>query len=167
MVVVKSVRIDGEKIYIFKSAIYVFQSSLGYSLQLDIIVSEVVVKKYKQFENLILEIELEDGRIINSIMKLKILPGGLPQLNLYSELDSIDEYEDFNRLNENDVWFPNIEKGITIEEIRKVEMPDEELKLKLKLPIDQTEWLSKQKKASLNDIFKDMIFEYWKKHGSK
>ncbi len=90
MVAVKSVKVDGESIHIFKSAIYIFESSEGYTLQLDVIVSEVVVKKYQKEENLIIEIELEDGKIIESIMHLNILPGGLPQLNLFCELGDIE-----------------------------------------------------------------------------
>ncbi|MFJ7726740.1 hypothetical protein ACIQXV_11300 [Neobacillus sp. NPDC097160] len=163
MVGIKTIKIDGEGIHVFKSAIYIFESSSGFTLELDIIVSEVAVKKYRKIENLIMEIELEDGRIINSIMHVKILTGGLPQLNLFCELNDIQEYEDFDRVNENDSWFPNIEEGITIEEIRKVEMPIEEVSLKLKLPIDQVEWLKKQKKATLNEMFQEFIYEIWKK----
>jgi hypothetical protein len=167
MVVVKSVKIDGESLHVFKSSIYIFESSSGFTLELDMIVSEVAVKKYRNEETLILEIELEDGRIINSIMYLKILPGGLPQLNLFCELDDVQEYEDFEKINENDAWFPNIEKGITLEEIRQVEMPNEDVSLKLKLPIDQAEWLKNQKKRNLNEIFKELIYDYWKKQESK
>jgi hypothetical protein len=167
MVVLKSVKIDGESLYVFKSAIYIFESSSGFTLELDMIVSEVAVKKYRNEETLILEIELEDGRIINSIMYLKILPGGLPQLNLFCELDDVQEYADFEKINENDAWFPNIEKGITLEEIRKVEMPNEDVSLKLKLPIDQAEWLKNQKKGNLNEIIKELIYDYWKKQESK
>lgn len=163
MAIVKSVNIDGENIHVFKNAVYIFESSSGFTLELDLIVSEVVVKKYKNVENLIVEIEMEDGRIINSIMHVKILSGGLPQLNLFCELDDIQEYEDFNRVNENDSWFPNIEEGITIEEIRKVEMPNEDVSLKLNLPIDQVEWLKKHKKKTLNEIFQKVIYEYWEK----
>lgn len=163
MVVVKSVKIDGESIHIFNSAIYIFESSSGFSLQLDLIVSEVTVKKYRKFENLIIEIELEDGRILQTIMHAKILPGGLPQLNLFSELDDLNEYEDFDKINENDSWFPNIEEGITLEEIRKVEMPLEEVSLKLKLPINQIEWLKAQKKSVLNEMFKEVINDIIKK----
>jgi hypothetical protein len=167
MVVVKSVKIDGESLYVFKSAIYIFESSTGFTLELDMIVSEVAVKKYQNEETLILEIELEDGRIINSIMYLKILPGGLPQLNLFCELDDVQEYGDFEKINEYDAWFPNIEKGITLEEIRQVEMPNEDVSLKLKLPIDQAEWLKNQKKGNLNEIFKELIYDFWKKQESK
>lgn len=167
MVAVKSVKIDGESLFVFKSAIYIFESSSGFTLELDMIVSEVAVKKYRNEETLILEIELEDGRIINSIMYVKILSGGLPQLNLFCELDDVQEYEDFEMIHENDAWFPNIEKGITLEEIRKVEMPNEEVSLKLKLPIDQAEWLKKQKKGNLNEIFQELIYDYWKKQESK
>ena len=163
MVVVKSVTIDGESIHVFRNAVYIFESSSGFTLEVDLIVSEVVVKKYKNVDNLIVEIELEDGRIINSIMHVKILSGGLPQLNLFCEID-VQEYEDFNRVNENDSWFPNIEDGITIEEIRKVEMPNEDISIKLNLPIDQVEWLKKQKKKTLNEIFQEMIYEYLEKH---
>ncbi|MEH7415526.1 hypothetical protein V7266_09625, partial [Neobacillus drentensis] len=141
MAVVKTVKIDGEIIHVFKSAIYVFEASSGFTLELDLIVSEVVVKKYKKEDNLIIEIELEDGRVLHSIMHVKVLAGGLPQLNLFCELDAPDEYYFLDRVNENDSWFPNIEEGITIEEIRKVEMPVEDIQLKLKLPIDQIEWL--------------------------
>jgi hypothetical protein len=167
MVVVKSVTIDGESIFVFRNAVYIFESSSGITLELNLIVSEVVVKKYKNVENLIVEIEFEDGRIINSIMHVKILSGGLPQLNLFCELDDIQEYQDFDRVNENDSWFPNIEDGITIEEIRKVEMPKEDVSFKLNLPIDQVEWIKKQKKKSLNEIFQELIYEYWEKQDSK
>ncbi|WP_312469423.1 hypothetical protein [Neobacillus sp.] len=167
MVVVKSVKIDGESIHVFKNAIYIFESSSGFTLELDMIVSEVVVKKYKKEDNLIVEIELEDGRIINSIMNVKILQGGLPQLNLLCVLDDPQEYEDFDRVNENDSWFPNIEEGITLDEIRKVEMPNEEVRLKLKLPIDQVDWLKNQKSKALNEMFKEIIYDYWKKENTK
>lgn len=162
---VKSVKIDGESIHVFKSAIYLFESSSGSTLALDLIVSEVAVKKFKNVENLIVEIELEDGRIINSIMHVKILPGGLPLLNLFCELDDVQEYADFDRVNENDSWFPNIEEGITLAEIRKMEMPEEEIRLKLKLPIDQVEWLKNQKKRALNEMFNEFINEYWNRNG--
>jgi hypothetical protein len=167
MAVVRSVTIDGESIHVFRNAVYIFESSSGFTLELDLIVSEVVVKRYKNIENLIVEIELEDGRIINSIMHVKILAGGLPQLNLFCALDDTQEYEDFDRVNENDSWFPNIEKGITIEEIRNVEMPNEDVSLKLNLPIDQVEWIKKQKKKRLNEMFQELIYEYWKKQDSK
>lgn len=163
MAEVKSVKLDGESIYVFNSAIYIYKSAEGYSLQLDLIVSEVVVKRYKGLDNLIVEIELEDGRLINAIMHVNSLPGGLPRLNLYFELEDIMEYEGFDVINENNAWFPNIEEGITLDEIRSVEMPDEEVKLKLKLPIDQVEWLTKQKKGALNELFKEFIYDYWKK----
>lgn len=167
MVAIKSVKIDGENIHIFNSAIYIFESSTGSTLSLDMIVSEVTLKKYRKEETLIMEIELEDGRIIHSIMDVKILPGGLPQLNLFSDISDIHEYENFDRVNENDSWFPNIEEGITIEEIRKVEMPCEDISVKLKLPIDQVEWLKKQKKRDLNEFFTEMINEYWRNQDRK
>lgn len=162
MVIVKSVKIDGESIHFFNSAIYIIEASSGFTLELDLIVSEVVVKKYKKEKNLIIEIELENGRIIHSIMHVKILSGGLPQLNLFCELYDVEEYNELKRLNENDSWFPNIEEGISLEEIRKVEMPDEEISIKLKLPIDQVEWLKNQKKARLNEFFKEVIYDLWK-----
>lgn len=160
MVDVISVKIDGESIHVFNSAIYIFESSSGCTLELDLIVSEVTLKKYRKMENLIMEIELKDGRIINSIMHLKVLPGGLPQLNLFCEVDDIQEYEGIIKVNENDAWFPNIEKGITLEEIRKVEMPMEDVSLRLKLPIDKVEWLKTQKKGALNELFTEWIEKY-------
>ncbi|KKI90042.1 hypothetical protein WQ54_23280 [Bacillus sp. SA1-12] len=163
MVVVKSVHIDGERIHVFNSAIYIFESNLGFTLELDLIVSEVVLKKYKNEDNLIIEVELEDNRIIHSIMHVKSLPGGLPQLNLFCELDDLNDYENVKFVNENDSWFPNIEEGITLEEIRKVEMPIEAVNVKLNLPIDQVEWLKNQKKKDLNELFRDFIYDYWKK----
>ncbi|MEH7180357.1 hypothetical protein [Neobacillus vireti] len=163
MAVVKSVKIDGEKIHVFKSAIYIFESSSGFTLELDLIVTEVTVKKYSKEQTLIMAIELEDGRVIESIMHVKTLSGGLPQLNLFCDVDDIDEYDHMDRINENSTWFPNIEEGITIEEIRKVEMPNENISLKLNLPIDQVEWLKKQKKKDLNQLFTEMIHKQWKK----
>jgi hypothetical protein len=163
MVRVQSVKIDGEEIYVFKSMIYIFESNSNFTLELDMIVSELVMKRYKNEETLIVEIELEDGRIISSIMNLKILSGRLPQLNVYMEIADPEEYSGMQRINENESLFPNLEEGITIEEIRKVEMPNEKLTLKLNLPIDQIEWLKKQKAQELNAILKDFIYEYWKK----
>lgn len=163
MAVVKSVKIDGENIYIFNSAIYIFESHSGYTLELDLVVSEVTERKYKKEQNLIIEIELENGRLIDSIMHLKSLSGGLPQLNLFCDLNDIDEFGDLDRVNESSSWFPNVEEGVTLEEIRKVEMPKENISLKLNLPINQVEWLKKQKKASLNEMLQDFITEYWKK----
>lgn len=153
MIVVKSVKIDGENIYVFKSAIYLYITDDGDMLELDIIVSEVIVNKYRNEENLIVEIELQDGRIISSIMQLKVWSGGIPQLNLYCEINDIAEYQDFDRVTENDSFFSNIEEGITIEEIRKIEMPYEKVRLKLHLPIDQIEWITTQKNADLNGDF--------------
>jgi hypothetical protein len=167
MVVVKSVKIDGESIHVFKSVIYIFESNTVSTLQLDMIVSELVVKKYKEFENVIVEIELEDGRFLNSIMHLKIFQGRLPLLNLFCELDDIQEFENIKVVHEDDSWFPNIEEGITIEDIRKVEMPIEEVRLKLELPIDQVEWLKEQKPKDLNEIFKEMIYELLKNQDIK
>ncbi|MBL4950792.1 hypothetical protein JK635_00850 [Neobacillus sp. YIM B02564] len=163
MAEIKSVKIDGESIHFFNSAIYIYESSEGNSLQIDLIITEVALKKYQDLDNLIVEIELDDGRMINSIMHVNCVAGSLPQLNLYTELDDIQEYKNFSIINENDPEFPNIKKGITLEEIRKVEMPNEDIKLKLKLPIDQVEWLAKQKKAVLNELFKEFIYDYWKK----
>ncbi|MEH7119261.1 hypothetical protein V7128_17870 [Neobacillus vireti] len=87
----------------------------------------------------------------------------MPQLNLFCELDGPDDYYFLEQVNENDSWFPNLEEGLTIEEIRKVEMPVEAINLKLKLPIDQVEWLNTQKRAKINEMFKDFIYDYWKK----
>jgi len=163
MVAVKSIKIDGESIHVFNSAIYLFESSIGITLQLDVVVSEVAAKKYQHVENVIMEIELDSGQMINSIMHVNILPGRIPQINFFCELGDALEYQDIDRFSENDSSFPKIDEGITIEEIRKVEMPNEAIRLKLKLPIDQVEWLAKQKNNTLNDLFKELIYEYWKK----
>ena len=45
-------------------------------------------------------------------------------------------------------------------------MPNEKVTLKLNLPIDQIEWIAKQKNTDLNELFKEMIYEYWKKQES-
>lgn len=163
MIGVKSVKIDGESIHIFNSMIYIFEAGSGFTLEADLIVSEVVVKKYKHEDTLIVEIELGDGRIISSIMNVKILSGRLPQLNVYMELEDAGEYPDIQRINENDALFPSLEDSITIEEIRKVEMPNDKINLKLNLPIDQVEWLKTQPSHTLNDLFTKLIYDYWKK----
>lgn len=163
MAVVKSVKFDGEQIHVFNSAIYIFESGEDLTLQLDLIVSEVVIKKVHHLENIIVEIELQDDRIIQSIMHVKIIPGSLPHLSLFIEIDDIQEYDYLEVVNENDAWFPNIEEGITLQDIRKVEMPEEEIRLKLKLPIDQVEWLKAQKKSRLNEFLQEIINVYMKK----
>ncbi|CAM3567043.1 hypothetical protein GCM10009865_09240 [Aeromicrobium ponti] len=162
MVGVKSIIIDGETFYIFNSAIYIFESSTGSTLEVDMIVSEITLRKYKDRESLIAEIELEDGRVISSFMFLKSLPGRLPRLNLFCELDENENYEGVLRISENDLAFPDIEEGITLEDIRKVEMPNEKITLKLNLPIDQVEWLREQKNRDLNLLFKELLNKHFK-----
>ncbi|WP_258309271.1 hypothetical protein [Cytobacillus oceanisediminis] len=122
--------------------------------------SEVTLRKYEDRESLIAEIELEDGRLISSFMFLKSLPGKLPRLNLVWELDEGETYEDILRVSESDLAFPDIEEGITLEDIRKVEMPNEKVTLKLTLPIDQVEWLKEKKNKELSQIFKELLNEY-------
>lgn len=162
MVEIKSVKIDGTDIHIFKSVIYIFESSSGYSMELGMVVSEVVLRKYGHEENLILEIELEDGRIFNTIMQPQGFSGGVPRLHLYCDIDDVEEYPDFQVVKESDESFPKLDEGITIEEIRKYEMPNEKVNLKLTLPIDQAEWIAKQKKSDINTIIKEAIYDYWK-----
>lgn len=163
MATVKTVKIDGQMLHIFQSVIYIFESNIGKSLELDMIVSEVVVNKYKNEETLIIEIELSDGRIIGSIMNVKILSGKLPQMSVFMEVDDVEEYRDLLQVNENDIIFPTIGDGITLEEIRRVEMPHEKISLKLNLPINQVEWLKSHKGKELNDLFEILIDDYLKK----
>jgi hypothetical protein len=162
MVEIKSVKIDGTDIHIFKSVIYIFESSSGYSMELGMVVSEVVLRKYGHEENLILEIELEDGRVINTIMQPQGFLGGVPRLHLYCDIDDVEDYPAFQVVKESDESFPKLDEGITIEEIRKYEMPNEKVNLKLTLPIDQAEWIAKQKKSDINTIIKEAIYDYWK-----
>ncbi len=167
MVKIKSVKIDGESIFIFNSALYIFASGTGFTLELDMIVTEVTVNRYRNEESLIIEIELEDGKIISSIMNLKVFTRGLPQLNLYCELDEgeLDYYHDLDRVHESDLTFPTIDEGVTLEAIRNVEMPDKRIKLNLTLPIDQVEWLEKRKVKNINEMVKELIYDYWMKNG--
>lgn len=154
MATVKTVKVDGEEIHIFNSAIYIFETNTNSTLSLDLIISEVSIKKFRKEETLITEIELEDNTVIHSIMYVKVLPSRLPHLHLFCEAD--DSYDQIDRFVENAV-FPDVEAGITLEEIRKVEMPNEQINLKLTLPIDQVEWLKVQKKQVLNEMFKQMV----------
>ena len=163
MVAVKTIAIDGETIHIFQSVIYVFESSSASTLELDIIVSEVTLNKYKNEKTLIVEIQLDNGTSISSIMHVKILPGRLPHMSLYMELEDQDDFEGIARVRETDVAFPQVGEGITIEEIRQVEMPNDKITLKLTLPIDQTEWLREQKNKDLNLLFKEFIYTFWKR----
>ncbi|UGB32904.1 hypothetical protein [Metabacillus sp. B2-18] len=66
-------------------------------------------------------------------------------------------------MNESNSSFPDIEEGITLEEIRKVEMPLEDITLKLKLPIDKVEWLRKLKKKEVTDMMEEFLIYYRKK----
>ena len=120
MVTVKTVKIDGKSIFVFNSEIYIIESIEGYTLELDIIVSEVTLRKYQREDTLIVEIELEDGSLISSIMDVKVLPGKLPQLNLFCEIVDLNDYPTLRVVNENDSEFPNVEKtSITIEDYKK------------------------------------------------
>ena len=160
---IKSINLDGEEIYVFNSAIYIFESSAGNTLEVDMIVSEVTLRKYQNRESLITEIEMEDGGLISSFMFLKSVPGKLPRLSLFCELDPDEPYEGILRISEEQQDFPDIEAGITLEEIRKVEMPNEKITLKLNLPINQVEWLKEKKNRELNGLFRELLGEYLEK----
>ncbi|MCM3708849.1 MULTISPECIES: hypothetical protein [Cytobacillus] len=157
MSAIKSINLDGEEIYIFSSSIYIFESSSGSTLEVDMIVSEVTLRKYQDRESLITEIELEDGGQISSFMFLKVVPGKLPRLSLVCEVDPEETYEGLQRIREDQPDFPDIEAGITLEAIRMVEMPKEKITLKLNLPINQVEWLKGQKNKELNELFRDLL----------
>ncbi|MFB6466967.1 hypothetical protein ACE38V_09090 [Cytobacillus sp. Hz8] len=163
MVEIKSVKIDGEEIHVFQSVIFIFASNTGYTLELDMIISEVVFNKYKKETELIIEIELKDGRVFAFIMQLKAWNSELPRLTLFCEIGTVDEYVNFPIITEEDSDFPKLKGGITLADIRKVEMPWENITLRLKLPIEQVEWLSQQKRADLNSLFNEMIEEYRKR----
>ena len=45
MVTVKTVKVDGKSIFVFNSEIYIIESIEGYTLELDMIVSESNAKK--------------------------------------------------------------------------------------------------------------------------
>lgn len=160
MSAIKFISLDGEEIYVFNSAIYIFESSSGSTLEVDMIVSEVTLRKYQDRDSLITEVELEDGRQISSFMFLKAVPGKLPRLSLFCEIDPEEPYEGLLRIREDAPDFPDIEAGITLEEIRKVEMPNEKITLKLNLPINQVEWLKEQKNKELNELFRELLGEY-------
>ncbi|MCS0670488.1 hypothetical protein [Cytobacillus firmus] len=157
---IKSINLDGEEVYVFNSAIYIFESSAGNTLEVDMIVSEVTLRNYQDRESLITEIELEDGRILSSFMFLKPVPGKLPRLSLFCGLDPEESYEGVLRISEDHLDFPDIEAGITLQEIRRVEMPNEKITLKLNLPINQVEWLKGQKNKELNQLFKELLKGY-------
>jgi hypothetical protein len=157
---IKLINLDGEEIYVFNSAIYIFESSSGSTLEVDMIVSEVTLRKYQDRESLITEVELEDGGQISSFMFLKAVPGKLPRMSLFCEIDPEESYEGLLRIREDHPDFPDIEAGITLEEIRKVEMPNEKITLKLSLPINQVEWLKEQKNKELNELFRELLEEY-------
>lgn len=167
MVIVSSVKLDGEEVHVFNHAIYLFDSNSGITLELDMIVSEVVFRKYNDENNVIAEIELENGKVINSIMHIKLLTGKLPQINLFCDIEDPDDYPELDILSENDSQFPIIDEGITLEEIRQVEMPNEKVTIKVSLPIDQVEWLKSQKIADLSQVVKEMIKDYWEKYPTK
>lgn len=157
MVEVKSLLIDGEPVHLFRSAVFLFQSEEGWTLELDGIVSEVAVRKYEKIDRGIAEIELEDGRVFSQFMDIQVFMGKLPQLQLYCEVGSPDEYKGFPVVSENESFELNLDEGLTLTDIRKVEMPNEKVRLTLELPIDQAEWLAKQKKKDINALFKDII----------
>lgn len=160
MSAIKFISLDGEEIYVFNSAIYIFESSSGSTLEVDMIVSEVTLRKYQDRDSLITEVVLDDGGQISSFMFLKAVPGKLPRLSLFCEIDPEESYEGLLRIREDAPDFPDIEAGITLEDIRKVEMPNEKITLKLNLPINQVEWLKEQKNKELNELFRELLGEY-------
>jgi hypothetical protein len=162
MNIVKSVKVNGSEIYVFKSDLYLFELDGEYDLNLVLIVSEDDEEKFNGGKKVNVEILTYDGREFNLEMSSNIRNTSIPVLYFAASIENIDDYKNIDivnsdQMNERDAL---LERDITLADIRKVKMPYREYDIELTLPIDQIEWLHDKDKDQISKIIEEALYKY-------
>ncbi|MEH7157458.1 hypothetical protein [Neobacillus drentensis] len=168
---IKSIKINDEMIHIFDYALFIFDGNENdYSLSLDIMVSEVVALKFYNEDKVKVCWQYNNGEEQTFMMNLdhvtEVGNTEIPELNLTVDIDNPKDFWWLKTVNfDTKEEYPSLRKDITIDEIRKVEMPDRELDLTVMIPIDLEEWLYRSDNQS--EILKEALYDYRKKKASE
>lgn len=174
MKIINKVQINGEAIHVFDYICYFIKSAENdYRLNIELVVSEVVAKKYYRHGQIDVQLTYENEEVEMLIMDIDYLEevsgdAEIPIMELGATLTSIEGYEDIKVYDDSVIWnedrgWPRVTPSVTIEDIRRVEMPDEEIDISmtLTLPIDLTEWIHKNN-VNFEEILKEALYEYRK-----
>ncbi|MES1047224.1 hypothetical protein FOA22_22480 [Heyndrickxia oleronia] len=165
-----TVKFDNEPVHVFDSTIYIYQNeSNKFGLNLEFIITEIVAKKYHYYRDKVnVTFELSNGMIKNYPMSVEDVTevgnAEIPVIFLHTDIPSIEGFEDVIILDDDtfNEKYPELNKNISIEEIRKVEMPKEDVDIEVNLPIDLAEWIYANEK-NMSAILEEALHDYWKK----
>lgn len=172
MKIINKVQINGEAIHVFDYIWYLIKiTENDYRLNIELVVSEVVAKKYYRHGEIDVQLTYENEEVETLIMDIDYLEGvsgdaAIPIMELGVTLTSIDGYEDIKVYDDSVIWreggeWPRVSPSVTIEDIRKIEMPDEIIDISVTLPIDLTEWIHTNH-DNIGEILKEALYDYRK-----
>jgi hypothetical protein len=176
MKTIKSISFNDEPIHVFESLMYIFDLSdeygPGYGLHLELITTELTIRKYRYQENILVDLTYTNGELQTLVMLVDHTEEGghgeIPEMSLYVSIRNPKEFPELAIVNwdtEQDVY-PELQKNISLTEIRAVEMPYENVRLDAELPMDLSEW-THENRDNISEIITEALYDYWKKKASE
>jgi hypothetical protein len=176
MKTIKSISFNDEPIHVFESLMYIYDSSneygQSYGIHLELITTELAIRKYRYQENILVDLTYTNGELQTLVMHVDHSEEGghgeIPELSLYVSIRSPEEFPELAIVNWDtpDEEYPNLQKNISLTEIRSVEMPYESVRLDAELPIDLSEW-THENQDNLSEILTEALYDYQKKKTSE
>jgi hypothetical protein len=176
MKTIKSISFNDEMIHVFESLMYIFdlsnENGAGYGLHLELITTELTIRKYRYQENILVDLTYTNGELQTLVMHVDHSEEGghgeIPEMSLYVSISSPKEFPELAIVNWDtpDEEYPRLQKTISLTEIRAVEMPYENVRLDAELPIDLSEW-THENRDNLSEMLTEALYDYWKKKASE
>lgn len=168
---ITTIKLNNQEEHIYSYEMYIFdEEEDGYDFHIEVVISEIVAEKYYEASEIDVTIIYENNEEKQLSMKVfditQVGNAEVPILHLCKESINIDEYRDLRVFNVDNYEVRDIKSDLTIEDIRKVEMPLSEVYTTLILPIDQTEWIDWTGEG-INEMLSEAIYDYWKKKNIK
>jgi hypothetical protein len=173
--VIKSVKLNDEPIHVFDYNWYIYDHEDGdYDLNLELIITEIVAGKFNFEDKVNVSLRYDNEEEQNLLMSVdSVIEVGHPEIPTIDFSGPIDDPKEFEGLRIVK-WKTSYEEyrfhkeDITIEEIRKVEMPnrDVNINLNLNLPIDLQEWVE-QNEGKVKEIIEESLYNFWKTKASE
>ncbi|MDQ0975878.1 hypothetical protein QFZ31_005756 [Neobacillus niacini] len=162
---IKYVRINEELIHVFDYVRYVYDNEIGDCFfHLDLIVTEVVIIKYVFDQEVKVSLVYNNGEEHTFTMLVQgvteVGNAEIPILELCVKIDDPEKFQELKIVK----WDTPLEEyslgnNITIEEIRRIEMPNREVQFEATLPIDLEEWVYSNR-HKISTILTEALTDY-------
>ncbi|WP_028392736.1 hypothetical protein [Bacillus cihuensis] len=169
---IKRVKINGEEIRLLNNVLYLhYSEGDGYSLLLDTVITEVDARKYSHKDKAEVLLRYDDDKEESLDMFItgvtEVGNGDVPVLELEVNIDNHEKFRNLEVVNGDSIEckFPDPTVGITIEEVRKIDMPSDKIDITAILPIDLKEWLHSNN--NISEILKEALYDYINKKASE